>query len=269
MNTAAVIQMTSSTDVQDNLRSAHALLRDAAARGAQLAVLPENFVLMGQRERDKLAIAEADGDGPMQRWLAETARELGLWIVAGTMPLQVRGESRVAAACLVVDAQGKRVARYDKLHLFDVEVEDATRRYHESASIVPGGQVVMIDTPVGKLGLAICYDVRFPELFRELSAQGAQVCVLPSAFTVPTGRAHWEVLLRARAIENLSYMLAAAQWGLHANGRETYGHSMIVDPWGVVIQELDAGTGAVLAQIDLDAQVEKRRTFPALSHRRL
>lgn len=269
MTTAAVIQMTSSTEVQGNLDRAYALLRNAATQGAQLAVLPENFVLMGQHERDKLAIAEADGDGPLQNWLSVTARELGLWIVAGTLPLQVKGEQRVAAACVVVDAQGRRVARYDKLHLFDVEVDDATRRYHESATIAPGQQVVMIDTPIGKLGLAICYDLRFPELFRELSAQGAQLFALPAAFTVPTGRAHWEVLLRARAIENLSYVLASAQTGLHANGRETYGHSLIIDHWGTVIEQLDAGEGVLLAEIDLASQREQRRTFPALAHRRL
>jgi len=269
MSIAAVIQMTSSADVQDNLQTAYALLQQAVQQGAELAALPENFALMGMRERDKLAIAETDGEGPMQEWLTHTARELRLWIVAGTLPLKVADEPRVAAACLVVDAHGKRVARYDKLHLFDVEVDDATGSYCESATIAPGQQTALVDTPIGRLGLAVCYDVRFPELFRQLSAQGAQAFVLPSAFTVPTGRAHWEVLLRARAIENLAYLLAPAQTGLHANGRETYGHSMIVDPWGERLACRVAEPGVVLAEIDLDGQRERRQRFPALAHRRL
>ncbi|MGC3979984.1 MAG: carbon-nitrogen hydrolase family protein [Steroidobacteraceae bacterium] len=269
MNQAAVIQMTSSGDVQENLQVAQGLLRQAAEQGAQLAVLPENFVLMGMHEQDKFAIAEQEGDGPMQSWLAHTARELGLWIVAGTMPIKIPGESRVAAASLVVNAQGERVARYDKLHLFDVDVEDATRSYRESATMAPGNHPVLLDTPIGKLGMAICYDVRFPELFRHLSAQGAEVFVLPAAFTVPTGRAHWDILLRARAVENLCYVLASAQAGLHANGRETYGHSMIIDPWGEVLACRSDGVGVVTATIDRDSQQAKRRSFPALAHRRL
>jgi nitrilase len=269
MNVAAVIQMTSSADLQDNLQVAYRLLQQAAQRGAQLAVLPENFTLMGMHERDKLAIAEADGDGPIQTWLANTARELGLWIVAGTISLKIPAESRVAAACLVVNAQGERIARYDKIHLFDVEVDDATGSYRESATFAPGQRCVVLDTPIGKLGLAICYDIRFPELFRQLSVLGAEVLVLPAAFTVPTGRAHWDVLLRARAIENLCYLLAAGQTGLHANGRETYGHSMIIDPWGEVQASLVNEVGLQVGSIDLDKQRAQRRKFPALAHRRL
>jgi deaminated glutathione amidase len=269
MYKAAVIQMTTSANLHDNLQVAHALLQTAAQQGASLAALPENFVLMGMRDRDKFAIAESDGDGPMQDWLANTARELGLWIVAGTLPLKIPGEARVAAASLVVNAQGERVARYDKMHLFDVQVADATRSYRESTTIAPGQQVVVVNTPIGKLGLAVCYDVRFPELFRQLSAQGAEVLVLPSAFTVPTGQAHWEVLLRARAVENLCYLLAPAQTGLHANGRETYGHSLIVDPWGEVLACQPDGIGVVTAAIDLVKQREIRQRFPALAHRRV
>jgi predicted amidohydrolase len=269
MNMAAVIQMTSSADVADNLAVATTLLRQAAERGAHLAALPENFALMGMSDRDKFAIAEDDGDGAMQAWLSDTARELGIWIVAGTLPIKLVDEPRVAAACLVVDATGKRVARYDKIHLFDVEVDDAMRSYRESATIAPGERVVVIDTPIGKLGLAVCYDVRFPELFRQLSKQGAEVLVLPSAFTVPTGRAHWEVLLRARAVENLCYLLAPAQTGLHANGRETYGHSMIIEPWGEVIACQADSPGVITAEIDLIRQRERRQTFQALAHRRL
>ena len=269
MSIAAVIQMTSSADLHENLRTAHVLLQQAARRGAQLAALPENFALMGMSDQDKFAIAEQDGDGPMQTWLADTARELGIWIVAGTLPIKLPNEPRVAAACLVVNAQGERIARYDKIHLFDVEVDDATRSYRESATIAPGKQVVLVDTPIGKLGLAVCYDVRFPELFRQLSAQGAEVLVLPSAFTVPTGLAHWEVLVRARAIENLCYLLAPAQTGRHANGRETYGHSMIIEPWGEVLASQADGLGVITAEIDLERQRATRQRFQALSHRRV
>ena len=269
MSKAAVIQMTSSADLQENLRTAEALLQSAAAQGTQLAALPENFVMMGMSDQDKFLIAESDGDGPMQAWLSNTARQLGIWIVAGTMPLKMPQEKRVAAASLVVNAQGQRVARYDKMHLFDVDVDDATRSYRESATIAPGKQVVLVDTPIGKLGLAVCYDLRFPEMFRALNAQGAEVLVLPSAFTVPTGLAHWEVLLRARAIENLCYVLAPAQTGVHANGRETYGHSSIIDPWGEIIAQRPTGIGVVVADIDLARQADKRQSFPALAHRRL
>lgn len=269
MTRAAVIQMTSDTVVSNNLAAAFELLRQAAKGGAQLAVLPENFVLMGQHETDKFAVAEAMGSGPIQAWLANTARELKLWIVAGTLPMKVPGETRVAAACLVINSHGECVARYDKMHLFDVDVDDATGSYRESASMAPGSKPVLIDTPVGRLGLGVCYDMRFPELFRYLSAQGAQLFSLPAAFTVPTGKAHWEVLLRARAIENLSFVLAAAQTGLHANGRETYGHSMIVDPWGELLALRAAEPGIALADIDLARQAAVRSRFPALSHRRL
>lgn len=269
MSRVAVIQMCSGVEWQDNLRRAYELLRQAAEAGAQLAALPENFVLMGRYERDKYAIAETPGQGPIQQWLADTARELKLWIVGGTLPLKLDHDSRVAPACLVVNEYGEQVARYDKMHLFDVDVADAQRSYRESSTMAPGHAPVVVDTPVGRLGLAICYDVRFPELFRHLSAAGAQLFTLPAAFTVPTGRAHWDILLRARAIENLCYLLAPGQAGLHANGRETYGHSMIIDPWGEVLAAQDQGEGVVVADLDLDQQRDTRERFPALSHRRL
>lgn len=274
MTRAAVIQMTSGTDVGANLRAAHELLREAAQQGAVLAALPENFALMGQHESDKLRVAESQtgvtlGDGPMQAWLHDTARELGLWIVAGTLPIKTAEARRVAAACLVVNDQGTLQARYDKMHLFDVEVADATRDYRESNSIAPGTQPVCVDTPVGRLGLTVCYDLRFPELFRFLCQQGAEVFVVPSAFTVPTGQAHWEALLRARAIENLGYVLAPAQTGMHENGRETYGHSLIVDYWGAVLACRDTLPGVTCADLDLGALHEQRQRFPALEHRRL
>lgn len=267
--TVAALQMTSSNEVDTNLATAARLLREAAARGARVAVLPENFAFMGLRDRDKLAVAERVGDGPIQHTIATLARELDLWVVAGTMPIATEDGARVAAACLVFDATGRTVARYDKMHLFDVDLPGETESHRESRYIAPGDAVRVIDTPVGRLGLAVCYDIRFPELFRRMSAEGATWFTLPSAFTVPTGRAHWETLLRARAIENLAGIVAPGQWGRHANGRDTYGDSLVIDHWGRVLARLPSGEGVVHAQFDLDAQAEVRRSFPALAHRRL
>lgn len=267
MPLAAVVQMTSTGEVAENLDAAERLLASARESGAVLAVLPENFALMGRRESDKLAVAEEAGSGPIQDRIAAIAQHLGLWIIAGTMPLKVEGDSRVAPASVVFDASGRQVARYDKIHLFDVDLPDRNERYRESATMAPGRIPVVVATPIGKVGLAVCYDVRFPELFRQLESQGAEIFSLPAAFTAPTGLAHWEVLLRARAVENLSYMLASAQAGLHANGRETYGNSLIVDPWGRVLARRPQGPGVVLAEIDLTQQQELRARFPALQHR--
>jgi deaminated glutathione amidase len=269
MPLAAVVQMTSAPDVASNLACARALLEHAARSGAVLAALPENFALMGLAERDKLNVAEDQGQGVIQEWLTQTARELNLWIIGGTMPLRVAAINKVAAACLVVNVQGACVARYDKIHLFDVGIPGRDESYCESATIAAGIAPVVVDTPIGHIGLGVCYDMRFPELFRQLVSQGAQVFSLPSAFTVPTGQAHWEVLLRARAIENLCYVLAPAQIGKHANGRDTYGNAMIVNPWGEVLARVDAGPGVALAEIDLSAQEITRARFPALLHRRL
>ena len=269
MTRVAAIQMVSSADVGLNLDGASRLLREARAQGARVAALPENFAFMGVAEADKFAIAENDGDGPIQARLASLASELGLWIVAGTIPLRVPGEPRLAAACLVYDAAGRRVARYDKIHLFDVEIPGKDERYQESSSVRPGTTPVCVDTPAGRLGLAVCYDLRFPELFRRLLGLGAEWFCLPSAFTAPTGRAHWEVLLRARAIENLCHVVAPAQSGFHENGRETHGDSMIVDCWGRVLARLPRGTGIVTAEIDLVRQREVRQNFPCVDHRRL
>jgi len=263
----AALQMTSGADVQANLAAARILLEEAHAAGALLAVLPENFAFMGMKDADKLAVGEAEGSGPIQDFLAATAQRLALWVIAGTIPIRIAGEARVAAASLVYDAAGKCVARYDKIHLFDVEIPERAESYRESAHMAPGRTPRVIDTPVGRVGLAVCYDVRFPELFRNLSAQGAQVFVLPSAFTAPTGRAHWETLLRARAIENLCHMIAPAQSGFHPNGRETYGDSMIVDHWGRILARLPRGRGCVSAEIDLVRQAEASKSFPALLHR--
>jgi len=265
----AAIQMTSGPDVSTNLQDARALLEEAADRGAQLAALPENFAFMGLADADKRRIAEDDGHGPVQDFLADTARRVRVWIVGGTVPLRGAGDGRVAAASLVYDSTGVRRARYDKIHLFDVQVPERkeTDTYRESANVAPGSSPVVVETPVGRLGLSVCYDVRFPELFRGLSAAGAQLLVVPSAFTEPTGRAHWEPLLRARAIENLCFVLAPAQSGFHANGRETYGDSMIVDHWGRVLERLPRGRGCITAEIDLERQQRDRASFPSLAHR--
>jgi len=265
----AALQMTSGADVAANLRAAAQLLGEAREGGASVAVLPENFAFMGRGERAKLAVAETPGDGPVQRELRRLARELDLWIVAGTLALKTDRDDQVAAASLVFDAAGECVARYDKIHLFDVDVPDSAESHRESASVRAGSKVVVVDTPAGRLGLSVCYDVRFPELYRQMSLQGAQWYAVPSAFTVPTGRAHWELLLRARAVENLSAVVAAAQWGSHENGRETWGDSLIVDHWGAVLERRRSGVGVVVAELNMAEQGAVRQRFPALSHRKL
>ncbi len=271
MPLAAVIQMTSGPEVGANLAAARNLLERARAEGAVFAALPENFAIMGRQEADKLQAAEDSGEGPIQSFLSHCARELHLWIVGGTIPLRVAQQpDKVAAASLVFDDQGRCVARYDKMHLFDVDIPDRNERYRESATVAAGQLPTVVSTPIGRLGMAVCYDVRFPELFRLLQSQGAEVLSLPAAFTAPTGRAHWEVLLRARAVENLCYLVAPAQGGLHPNGRETYGDSMIVDPWGRVLSRVATPVpGLAVAEIDHTVQQELRSRFPALSHRRL
>jgi len=263
----AAIQMTSGPEVGANLEQAGALLEEAAALGARLAALPENFSFMGLKDADKRTVAEPQGRGPVQDFLSASARRLRLWIVGGTVPLVAGPDGRVAAASLVYDSDGVRVARYDKIHLFDVDLPGRAESYRESAHVAPGSHAALLDTPVGRLGLSVCYDVRFPELYRHLSAGGAQLFSVPSAFTSPTGRAHWETLLRARAIENLCYVVAPAQSGFHASGRETYGDSMIVDYWGRILQRLPRGRGCAVAEIDLTAQTSVRESFPALGHR--
>ncbi|MFO1401433.1 MAG: carbon-nitrogen hydrolase family protein [Steroidobacteraceae bacterium] len=265
--TVAALQMTSAADRDANLATAARLLERAAAAGSRVAVLPENFSFMGVRDGDRRAQGEPDGDGPVQRFLAERARALRLWIVGGTAPIARESGGRVAAACLVYDDAGRRVARYDKIHLFDVDVPGRNERYRESNHIEAGRTPVVVDTPAGRLGLSVCYDIRFPELFRAMVAQGAEWFTVPAAFTVPTGKAHWEALLRARAIENLAWVVASGQWGTHANGRETYGHSLIADHWGEVRACLPAGEGIVTAAIDRAAQAATRQSFPALQHR--
>ncbi|WP_295435025.1 carbon-nitrogen hydrolase family protein [uncultured Thiodictyon sp.] len=265
----AAIQMTSGTGVAANLAEAERLIRAAAADGAGLVVLPENFALMSKGADEQLALREADGAGPLQSFLARVAAQARVWLVGGTIPLAATDPGRVRAACLVFDDRGRRVARYDKIHLFDVHVPGADEHYQESAAIEPGEAVVVIDSPWGRLGIAVCYDLRFPELFRRMQERGLEVLALPAAFTATTGKAHWETLVRARAIENLAFVVAAAQGGVHPNARETFGHSMVVDPWGQVLAQRPCGSGFAASELDREFQGAVRRNFPALEHRRL
>ncbi|MCK9396189.1 MAG: carbon-nitrogen hydrolase family protein [Methylobacter sp.] len=265
MSRCAAIQMASSPNISANLLEAGKLIAEAAKAGAKLVALPENFALMGDHELDKIKAKEVDGSGPIQSFLASAAKKHGVWVVGGTIPIVGNDSNKVRAACLVYNDQGERVARYDKVHLFDVNVPGSDEVYRESDSIEPGTESVVIDTPFGRLGLAVCYDLRFPEFFRKM---GMEILVIPSAFTAETGAAHWEVLLRARAVENLCYVIAPNQGGFHLNGRKTFGHSMIVDPWGVVQDCYKTGGGFVSAEIDIERLEKVRGAFPALDHRR-
>lgn len=264
MAKAAVLQMISSASVSENMQQAERLIRQAYDVAVDLVVLPENFAFMGLTDTDKLAIAETYGDGVIQQKLSQLAKKYGLWIIAGTIPIKGLGY-QARASCLVYDDKGITVARYDKIHLFDVRVSDH-EAHQESMTIERGQDLVVIDTPVGKIGLTICYDLRFPELFQQLAFKGAQLFSVPSAFTAVTGRAHWEILLRARAVENLCYVLAPNQGGQHENGRQTYGHSMIVEPWGKIVEQKKSGEGLVVAQIDLENVKKLRAQFPCLDH---
>ena len=259
----AAIQMVSGPDVAANLASARRWMAEAAARGAQLVALPEYFCLMGLNDSDKLGVAEAPGQGPIQQALADAARELGLWVIGGTLPLWCDAPDKVRNSCLVFDDQGQRRARYDKIHLFGFD--NGSERFDEARSIQPGTQPVALDSPFGRIGLSVCYDLRFPELYRALAP--TELLMVPSAFTATTGRAHWEPLLRARAIENLAWVVAPAQGGLHPNGRRTHGHSMIIDPWGEIVAELAEGEGVLLAEIDYVRLQQARSSLPALQHR--
>ena len=264
----AAVQMASGPQIAANLIEAERWLVRAAQAGTRIAVLPEHFACMGMKDTDKLAVAETPGQGMIQDQLARIAQREHLWIVAGTIPLRTPGNEKVFPACLVFDAEGRQVARFDKMHLFDVHLPASEETYRESATQCAGDRVVVVDTPAGRMGLAVCYDLRFPELFRAMVDAGAEWFTLPAAFTQLTGQAHWELLLRARAVENLMYAVAAAQGGYHANGRETFGHSLIVDPWGAMIDVLPRGSGIVLGDIDVQRVRTLRTRFPTLSHRR-
>lgn len=268
MTRLAVIQMHSGPHPDSNLARAEALLAQAATDDARVAVLPENFYVMPTAERDRLTVAEPDEDGLVQKFLADQAARHGMWIVGGTVPILTDAGDRVYAANLVYDDQGRRVARYDKIHLFDVELENG-ESYRESEYIQRGAPQnhVVVDTPLGRIGLSVCYDLRFPELYRRLSELGAELLCVPSAFTWTTGSAHWEILLRARAVENLAFVAAAGQFGVHENGRKTYGHSMIVGPWGDILGVLPDGEGVVTATLDRARLKHLRAAFPSLAHR--
>jgi len=268
--TFAVIQMISQDDIAANLARARALLEQAAEGGARLAVLPENFAAMGRRDSAAIGRAEAWGEGPILPWLKQTARDLRLWIVAGTLPLPPvdQPEAKAHACSLLVDEHGELAARYDKLHLFDVDVADSRGRYRESDDYAHGARVVVADTPVGKVGLTVCYDLRFPELYSALREAGAELITAPAAFTAVTGAAHWEVLIRARAIETQCYMLAAAQGGMHPGPRETHGQAAIVDPWGRILAEQARGEAVLLATRDSAEQASIRARMPVTLHRR-
>ena len=265
----AAIQMNSGADVDANLALADRLLGEAAADACDLAVLPENFALMPVRSRDKAAHAEQPGDGPIQAFLGAAAKRHGLWIIAGSMPFASPESERVYGACPVFDAAGNLKACYMKIHLFDVKLPGREESYQESYSMYPGDDVVTVDTPIGTVGLTICYDVRFPELYRRLMEAGAVVFTVPAAFTTVTGKAHWHVLLRARAIENLAYVIAPGQYGSHPDERTTFGHSLIIDPWGRVLAEAAEGDRHIAADIDPNMPAQLRSDFPALDNRRL
>jgi nitrilase len=267
----AAVQMVSTPDLDRNLATAARLVAEAAHRGAALVALPEYFCLMGRRDADKRAIAEAPGEGPVQGMLAETARRHGLWLVGGTLPVHGAAPGRLLNRCCVFDPEGRAAAHYDKIHLF--AFDNGRERYDEAAVLDAGTRPVALQAGAVRAGLSVCYDLRFPELYRALAAgpdgAGCDLLLVPAAFTWTTGRAHWELLLRARAVENQCYVLAAAQGGTHENGRRTWGHSMVVDPWGEVLACLPEGEGVVVAELDLQRQAEVRRQLPALAHRRL
>jgi nitrilase len=254
-NRIAAIQMVSGPQVAPNLAAAGRLIAEAAAAGARLAALPENFYIIGNHEGDKVKVRERDGNGPIQGFLSDAAKKHRIWIVGGTAPISTDDDKRIRGACLVYDDTGRRVARYDKMHLFWFKNE--TESYDEARTLQPGTQPVALESPFGRLALSVCYDVRFPELYRGLGE--FDVMFVPSAFTVPTGAAHWETLLRARAIENKAYVVAPAQGGTHASGRKTWGHTMIVDPWGEILAQRAEGEGVVLAEIDMERIKDVRR----------
>ena len=259
----AAIQMASGPYVAANLNEAERLIEIAANQGAKLVVLPEYFAIMGLRETDKVAVREEEGKGPIQSFLAKMAKKHKIWLIGGSVPLVSNFPNKVRNSCLVYDDKGHLAARYDKIHLFGLDL--GNEHYHEEKTIESGDAIKVVDTPFGKIGLSICYDLRFPELYRAMKE--VNIIVVPAAFTDTTGKAHWETLIRARAIENLSYVIASAQGGYHLSGRETHGNSMIVDPWGVILDRLPRGSGVVISTINPMYQASLRQSLPALKHR--
>lgn len=261
----AAIQMASGPNVEGNLHEAGRLVATAAEQGAKLVALPEYFAIMGMRDRDKVAVREAEGKGPIQQFLSDTAKKHKIWLVGGSVPLVASVPGKVRNSCLLYDDKGELAARYDKIHLFGLDL--GNEHFHEETTIEPGGEVVVANSPFGRLGLSVCYDLRFPELYRAMKE--VDIILVPSAFTETTGKAHWETLIRARAIENIAYVLAPAQGGYHVSGRETHGNSMIVDPWGVILDRLPRGSGVVIAGVNPLYQASLRKSLPALTHRTL
>jgi nitrilase len=261
--------MASGPNLSANLLAAEKLVTEAVDAGAKLVVLPENFAFMGESDQENIKFKEAEGDGPLQNFLSQLAASLSVWVVGGTIPLEANDPSKIRSACLVYNDKGEQVARYDKIHLFDVHLLETDEKYSESMTIEPGSNTVVFDSPFGRIGLAICYDLRFPEQFRNLIDEGMEIAIIPAAFTAHTGKYHWQPLIQTRAIENLSYVIASAQGGYHISGRETYGHSIAVDPWGAVQDMIARGNGYAMGEIDLDLLNNTRRAFPALEHRQI
>jgi predicted amidohydrolase len=259
----AAIQMASGPVVEGNIAEADRLIETAAIQGASLVALPEHWALMGNKDTDKVAAREKPGIGPIQDFLSSAAKRHQIWIIGGSIPIEASVADKVRNTSLLYDDQGKCVARYDKIHLFGLDMKQ--EKFNESKTIEPGDKVVVVDTPFGKLGMSICYDLRFPELYRAMKQ--VDIIAVPSAFTETTGRAHWEALIRARAIENIAYVIAPAQGGYHRSGRETHGDTMIVDPWGVVMDRLSRGSGIVIAGMNPSYQASLRKNLPALGHR--
>lgn len=262
MKKIAAIQMCSTNQVEENLSNVELLIKEASDKGALLAVLPEMFVMFGENAQDKVLIKEVHGSGIIQNKISEIARKYKIWIVAGTMPIESSNPQKIRAASIVFDCLGNQIARYDKIHLFDVKISDK-EIYRESDTTEPGNEIIVIDSPIGKLGICVCFDLRFPEVFEKLSNKGVEVIVVPSAFTVKTGEAHWKLLCRSRAIDTFSYVIGACQGGTHSNGRITYGHSLIVNPWGKIEQECQQeGNGIIFCDIDLENLYQVRMQIP-------
>ena len=269
MTRVAAIQLVSTDDIDTNLNVTDELINQAVTDHAELVVLPENFPFMGMQEQDKLGVAEPFGQGPMQDFLSDQAKQKGIWLIGGTIPLEASRPDRIRAACLLYNPEGECIARYDKMHLFDVSVSEENEVYCESGTIEAGDALVVAKTPLGNIGMSVCYDLRFPEMYRIMHEQDVNIIVVPSAFTHTTGMAHWEPLLRSRAVENLCYVIAPDQGGLHVNNRETWGHSMILNPWGDILAVKDKGEGVVCADIELEQLNRLRINFPVLEHRKL
>jgi nitrilase len=263
----AALQLTSTNHVEDNLAKCDDLLSKINDQAIDLLVLPETFAFMGFEMREQLQHGEIFGQGKVQTWLSQTAKRLGCTVIGGTVSL-LAGNDKTTASSLVYSPDGECIARYDKMHLFDVSIPEANQVYQESAVYTPGSDLTLVTTPVGKIGLSVCYDLRFPALYQQYSSQGAQILCVPSAFTEDTGRAHWEVLLRARAVENQCFVIAPGQVGTHVSGRQTYGHTMIIDPWGTILDCIEHKEGLAMATLDLEKQRALQKSFPVLTHRK-